>query len=58
MPFFVTFVGIVTLGLGHGLILLPVILSLIGAQYNPKRLTICTRLNITDSKCNGSFPKE
>ena len=31
---FITFIGLVTLGIGHGLILLPVILSIFGPTVN------------------------
>ena len=34
---FTTFVGLVTLGAGHGLILLPVILSLVGTEESVGR---------------------
>ena len=40
---FITFIGLVTLGIGHGLILLPVVLSLVGPE-------VCVRKEKPSSK--------
>lgn len=54
--FFLILVGVVILGVSNGLVLLPVILSLIGPLYNPKNPSFLATPAIIHSQCSRFFP--